>query len=64
MKQKIIADPDFIALKRFDYSIKNLLKRYPDAAPDHVAAQALLLTEEEFETEYTKVVEKLKSLVA
>jgi hypothetical protein len=63
MRQMILEDPDFISLKRFDFSIKNLLKRYPESAPPHVAAQALLLTEEEFETEYTRVVEKLKSLI-
>jgi hypothetical protein len=63
MKQMILEDPDYISLKRFDFSITNLLKRYPEGAPNHVGAQSLLLSEEEFETEYTKVVEKLKSLI-
>ena len=63
MKILVEEDEDFIALKRFNFSIKNLLKRYPDGAPTHVSAGALLVSEEELETEYTKVVEKLKKLI-
>lgn len=53
-------DPDFIGIKRFDFSLKKLLERYPDGCPDRIIAQALLLTEDEVKELHNRIVEKLK----
>lgn len=63
IEQLILEDPDFISLKRFNYSIEEMKVRYPEGAPDHVCGAALLLSEEEYQEEYNKVVEKLKGLI-
>lgn len=56
-------DPSYIALKRFDYSITNLLDRYPSSCPDHVIAAALLISESDVEIEYQRIVLKLRGLM-
>lgn len=53
-------DEDFVYVKRFDYSLKKLLEKYPDGAPDRVIAQALMITEEDVEKTYQHIVQKLK----
>lgn len=53
-------DPDFITLKRFGFSLNKLQERYPDGCPDHISAQALGLTPEEFQKKYQEIVEKIK----
>lgn len=58
--EKIHKDEDFINLKRFDYSLNQLLKRYPDGAPNKVIALALDIPEEEVENIYKKIVENLR----
>lgn len=60
-KMKIESDPDFIALKRFGFSLDKLSKRYPDGAPTHIIAAALLLSEEEIEIMYQEIVSKLRT---
>lgn len=61
MTERVCVDPDFIALKRFDYSLKTLLARYPDGVPSNrVIAQALLITEEELAEVYEDIVKKLR----
>lgn len=61
MMERVCADPDFIALKRFDYSLKSLLKRYPDGVPsDRLISQALMITEDELEEVYQGIVLKLR----
>jgi hypothetical protein len=53
-------DPDFITLKRFDFSVKKLQERYPEGCPDHISAQALGLTPEEFQKKYQEIIENIK----
>lgn len=60
IKDLIDLDPDFIAIKRFDFSLKKALERYPDGAPDKVIAQALNMSEEELKVLYESVLEKLR----
>lgn len=62
-KQKILKDPGFIAIKRFDFDIEQLLTRYPEQVPDSVIAQALLMDEEEVAGLYEMVVRKLRRLM-
>ncbi len=63
VKQKINNEPDFIFLKRFDFSLKNLLDRYPDGVPNRIIAQALQMTEVEVEDLYQKVLVKLRERI-
>lgn len=58
-------DPDFVAIKRFDYSLKKLMAKYPpdkhpDGVPTKIVAQALMITEDEVEELYESVILKLR----
>ena len=59
--RKIEEDPDFINLKRYGYSLKRVLERYPDGAPENLIAQALCMTEDEVEGAYMDIVEVLRA---
>lgn len=59
----IDTDPDYIASKRFSYSLTKLLERYPDGCPDRVTASVLLIEEHEVEQFYNRIVEKLRRLM-
>lgn len=61
--EKIYVDPDWVELRRFDNSLKKVLKRYPDGAPDRLIAQALGITEQEVQEQYDQIVEKLRRAV-
>lgn len=52
--------PDYVNIKRFDYSLEKLLDRYPNGAPDRVIAQALEMSEDEVKQLYEQALEKLK----
>jgi hypothetical protein len=54
-------DETYVYMKRFDFSIEKLEARYPDGCPDHVIAQALMITEEDVEIMYQMIVAKLRS---
>lgn len=60
---RILQEPDFVAISRYDYSLKKLLERYPDESPDKVIALALMLEEEQVEIEYQLVVAKMRALM-
>ncbi len=60
VRRLIAEDPDFVHLKRFDYSIRKLLERYPDGCPTRIIAQALMITEEDVEAQYQSIVVKLR----
>jgi len=63
MKHMIETDPDYIASKRYGYSLNTLLERYPDGCPDRIIANVLQMSEEEVETAYQGIVRKLRSLM-
>lgn len=62
LNQKLRKDPNFIALKRYDYDLSKLEDRY-DECPIHIIATALLIDEDEVEAEIQKVVLKLRNLM-
>lgn len=62
-QERLETDPDFILIRRFDYSLKKLVERYPDGAPDRIIAQALGIEEHEVQEIYRGVVLKLKSIL-
>ena len=63
ISKKLHHNADFIALKRFDYSLKKLLARFPEGAPDRTIAQALNLTEEDVERIYQDLVVRLRDVL-
>jgi hypothetical protein len=60
IRAKIANEENFIAIKRFNYSLERMLERYPDGVPDRIIAQALLIKEEDVEELYQKIILKLK----
>lgn len=63
IQRRIAEDDDYIAIKRFDYSLKRLLERYPEGCPNRVIAMGLAITEAEAEELYQSVVKKLRDLM-
>jgi DNA-binding NarL/FixJ family response regulator len=60
-KRKLIReDVDFVCLKRYDFSLKRVLERFPDGASDRIIAQALGITEAEVQEAYGRIIQKLK----
>lgn len=55
--------PNFVCLKRFDYSLKKLLARYPEGVPDKVIAQALMIPEEYLPELWNDIIVRLRSIV-
>lgn len=62
-QKRLDEDPDYINSKRFEYSLQNLLERYPEGCPDRIIANCLGLDEEDVEALYNKVVDKLKQRI-
>lgn len=60
IRNRLVNEPNFINLKRFDYSLKKLLERYPEGCPVRVIAHALVLAEVEVEDLYQQAVEHLR----
>ncbi len=57
----INTDLEFIAIKRFDYSLTKFEERYPDGAPDHIIAAGLQIPEEDVEKLHQESVELLRA---
>jgi hypothetical protein len=62
-QERLKSDPDFVYAKRFGYSVKTLLDRYPDGCPSHIIAGAMIMTEEEVEAMYIQTIVKLRGLM-
>lgn len=62
-QQRVQTDPDFVNLKRFDFSLQKVLERYPEGAPDRVIANALMIPEHAVEELYQSAVAKLKMIM-
>jgi hypothetical protein len=62
-KKRVAEERDYVAIKRFDFSLEKLVKRYPDGAPIHVIAEALMISEPEVEELYQKAVVKLRHIM-
>jgi hypothetical protein len=57
---RLETDPDFILLKRYDYSLNKLLEKFPNGVPDEVAGSALGCSAEEIEEIYQGIVGRIK----
>jgi hypothetical protein len=56
-------DPEYVHLRRYDFSVEKTCERYPDGVPDHIIAQGLLITVEDVEVIYQQAVTKLRELM-
>jgi hypothetical protein len=54
---RLQTDPDFIAVRRFKYSLKELEKKHPDGCPDRLVAAALNISEEELQVRMKCVID-------
>lgn len=59
-RELLAKDPDFIYSKRFDFSLKKLLNRYPEGAPTKVIAQSLMMTEDELQELEQSIILKIR----
>ena len=59
-KALISNDPDFVHLKRFDFSLAKLVERHPGGVPDRMIAAALMVTEDDVRDMYEDIVQKLR----
>lgn len=62
-KMKLTTDPDYIAIKRFDYSLTKLRERYPEEVPDSIIAQALMIEEKDVARVYAEIVGKIRAFL-
>lgn len=65
MQDKIDTDPDFIALKRYGFSLEKLMLKYPDGVPNtergmRLIAQALKMTPEEIQRVTDTIIKTLR----
>lgn len=62
-RERIANDPDFIFLKRFDFSLKNLVEKHPAGVSDRVIAAALMVTEDDVADIYESIITKLRDIL-
>ena len=60
-RRRVQEDPDYVDLKRWDYSLEKVVNHYPEGAPDRLVATALMITEDDVETCYQQIVLKLRN---
>lgn len=60
-RSRILSDEEFVYSKRFGYSLAKVEERYPDGAPIRLIAALLLLTEEEVQDHYERIVSVLRN---
>jgi hypothetical protein len=61
--KSVHTDPNYIAMRRYGNDINRLMKRYPNGAPDHIIATALLLEEDEVNRVYDMIVAKMRTIM-
>lgn len=59
-KSRVADELDFVYLKRFDFSLANLVERHPTGVPDRIIAAALMVTEDDVRDMYEEIVLKLR----
>jgi hypothetical protein len=62
-REKLAIDSDFIFLKRFDFSLANLVEKHPGGVPDRVIAAALMVTEDDVQDIYENIILKLREIM-
>jgi len=62
-RERIAVEPDFILLKRFDYSLASLVDKHPGGVSDRVVAAALMVTEDDVGDIYENIILKLRDIL-
>jgi hypothetical protein len=62
-RERIANEPDFIFLKRFDYSLAKLIEKHPGGVSDRVVAAALMITEDDAQDIYENIILKLRDIL-
>jgi hypothetical protein len=62
-RERISTDPDFIFLKRFDYSLASLVEKHPGGVSTRVVAAALMVTEDDVNDIYENIILKLRDIL-
>jgi hypothetical protein len=57
----IVNDENFVYSKRFNYDLLELEDRYPDGCPDRVSAAVLMITEDDVEGHYQRIMRILRN---
>lgn len=63
IKMLIERDEDYICLKRFGFNINKAIERYPSGCPNHIISGALMIPEDQIDSIYNGIVEKLRNLM-
>jgi len=62
-RERIASEPDFIFLKRFDYSLASLVQKHPGGVSNRVVAAALMVTEDDVDDIYENIILKLRDIM-
>jgi hypothetical protein len=62
-RERIAIEPNFIFLKRFDYSLASLIDKHPGGVSDRVIAAALMVTEDDVQDIYEDIILKLRDIL-
>jgi hypothetical protein len=62
-RERIAVEPDFIFLKRFDFSLAALVEKHPGGVSDRVIAAALMVTEDDVKDIYESIILKLRDIL-
>jgi hypothetical protein len=62
-RERIAVEPNFIFLKRFDYSLTTLVDKHPGGVSDRVIAAALMITEDDVQDIYEDIILKLRDIL-
>lgn len=62
-RERIATEPDFIFLKRFDYSLASLVQKHPGGVSNRVVAAALMVTETDVDDIYENIILKLRDIM-
>lgn len=63
IRKRVLEEPTYVNAKRFDNDLASLEERYPDGCPDHVIAQALVLSVHEVHKEDEQITAKMRGLM-
>lgn len=59
--RRLNTEPDFVCLPRYGGSLKRVLARYPDGAPDKVVADAMQISVSDLQRLLATAVQKLRA---
>lgn len=60
IQEKINTDLDYIYSKKFNNSLAEIIKKYPDGVPDNIIAKVLKIKTSQFNTIFNKILSKLR----